>query len=179
VVSKAGRHIVVYGPSGSGKSTLAEQISQRTEVPHIELDAIFWRPGWVEKPLEEFRAEVSQILSELADGWVCDGNYHMVRDLILPLADTVVWWRPPFRVAFWRLLKQTIARCWDGKLLWGINRETWRQFFFSSKSIILYQVTHWCAYGRIGKNLEEIPHRATVIQLRSQREVDAFLRELR
>lgn len=173
-----GHHICVYGPAGSGKSTLAQQISERVGVPHIELDAIFWKPGWAQKPLEEFRADVSVALAKCPDGWVCDGNYSDSRDLILPLADTVVWWRPPFRVAFWRLLKRTIARARDGKLLWGTNRETWRKAFFSRQSLILYQMTHWRKFGKIGKNLKEIPHQASVIQLRTQKEIEAFLNKL-
>lgn len=177
-MSKSGRRIVVYGPTGSGKSTLAAQIAQRIGVPHIESDAIFWKPDWVESSPEEFRAKVLAALDRCADGWVCDGNYSQARDLILPLADTVVWLRPPFAIAFCRLLKRTIARTLDGKLLWGTNRESWRQNFFSRESLILYQMTHWRKYGKIGKNLQEIPHRAPVIQLRTQREVDAFLSKL-
>lgn len=85
-----GCHVVVYVPTSSNKSTLAGRIAQHINVPHIEIDAIFWTPDWVEKPLEEFRAEMSAVLSECPDGWVFDGNYSRVRDLILPLADTVI-----------------------------------------------------------------------------------------
>ena len=178
-VSKSGRYFVIYGPVGSGKSTLAKQISQRIGVPHIELDDIFWLPGWVGKPADEFRADVTATLSKYANGWVCDGNYYELRPLFLPLADFVVWLCPPFRVAFWRLFKRTFSNCWSGKLLWGMNRDIWRQAFFSHKSILFYQVTHWRAYCRMNKNLEEIPHRAIVIQLHSQKEADAFLSGLK
>ena len=172
------RRVVVYGPSGSGKTAIAKQISEILGVPHIELDVLYWLPGWVVKPTDRIRSEVSTLLSEYPNGWVFDGNYYELRPLILPSADIVVWWRPPFRVAFWRLLKRTIVNCWSGKLLWGINRETWRHAFFSRKSILLYQVTHWRAYGRIGRNLREVQHRAKVIQLHSQKEVVSFLKEL-
>jgi len=38
------------------------------------------------------------------------------------------------------------------------------------------QVTHWRRYEKkIGKDLKEIPHQASVIRLRSSREIDAFL----
>ncbi len=178
-MAELGRHIVVYGPTCSGKSTLARRIAQHVNVPHIEIDAIFWTPDWVEKPLEEFRAEISAVLSQCVDGWVFDGNYSRVRDLILPLADTVIWLRPPFRVAFWRLLKRTIVRCLNNELLWGTNRESWRRAFASPDSLLLYQITHWRRYDeKIKRNLEEIPHQASIVKLRSPREIDAFLSRL-
>jgi adenylate kinase family enzyme len=178
-VVEIGRYIIIRGPTGSGKSTLAGQISQRVGIPHIELDAIFWKPGWVESPLEEFRADVSAALGRCPDGWVIDGNYSRVRDLTLPMAETVVWLRPPFRVAFWRLLNRTIARCLDGKIICGTNRETWRQAFFSRDSLLLYQITHWrYHFKHTIEGLEKTPHHAEVIELRSQKEVDAFLRGL-
>ncbi len=108
--SKFSRRFVIYGPTSSGKSTLAQQISWRIGVPHIELDALFWLPDWKEKSFEQFRADVLAALNRCDDGWVCDGNYSKVRELILPLADTVIWLRPPFRIAFWRLLKRTFVR---------------------------------------------------------------------
>ena len=173
---KTGRRIVVYGPTSSGKTTMARRIAQRIEVPQIELDAIFWTPNWVKKPLEEFRAEVSTILSSYTDGWVCDGNYSGVRDLVLPLADTVVWLRPPFRGAFWWLLKRTMIRLLNRELLWGTNQESWRQQFLSRDSLLLYQMTHWRRHQkRTRQALDEIPHRASVLELRSVRDIEEFL----
>ena len=176
---KIGFHIVVYGPTCSGKSTVARHIVRSIGVPHIELDAIFWTPQWVEMPTEEFRAEVSTLLSRYSDGWVFDGNYNRVRNLILPLADTVVWLRPPFRIVFWRVLKRAIVRCWTGELLWGTNRESWRLQFFSRQSLILYTITHWRReQKRTRQALEEIPHKASIIQLHSTKEINAFLESL-
>jgi adenylate kinase family enzyme len=178
-MAEIGRYIVVYGPACSGKSTVARRLATAIDVPCIELDAIFWMPDWVEKPLDEFRADVSAALSRHPDGWVLDGNYSRVRDLILPFADTVIWLSPPFRVAFWRLLKRTVARCIDHKPLWGTNYESWRQSFFSRDSLILYQVINWRRYNKkIRQDLENIPHQASVIQLCSSREVETFLRSL-
>ena len=176
---KLGRHIVVYGPTCSGKTMVSNQIAERIRIPHIELDALFWTPQWIKKQLEEFRAEVSTILNANTDGWVCDGNYSRVRDLILPLADTVVWLRPPFRVAFWRLLKRTIIRCWNRELLWGNNRESWRLSFLSRDSLILYLIINWrSSHKKIKHALENIPHKASVIELYSSKEVDSYLASL-
>jgi len=97
-MSQIGRRIVVYRPTGSGKTTIASEIAQSIGVPHIELDAIFWLPDWLEKSVEQFRDDVLAVIDKNPGGWVCDGNYSRVRDVILPQADTVVWLRLPFRV---------------------------------------------------------------------------------
>jgi adenylate kinase family enzyme len=73
------------------------------------------------KPLDEYRADISKALNEHNEGWVCDGNYSEVRDLTLPQADTVVWLRLSYRVAFWRVLRRTVTRAWRREMLWGTN----------------------------------------------------------
>ena len=52
--------IAIVGTSGSGKTTLARAIAAATGLPHIELDAINWQPGWqdiarLDPPLFEAR----------------------------------------------------------------------------------------------------------------------------
>ncbi|HEY9878873.1 MAG TPA: AAA family ATPase, partial [Leptolyngbyaceae cyanobacterium] len=34
--------VAVVGAPGSGKTTLARQIAQKLQIPHVELDALFW-----------------------------------------------------------------------------------------------------------------------------------------
>ena len=58
--------ISVQGTSGAGKTTLARRLAARLGVPHIELDAINWQPGW--RGLNEdapalFAARVAQALA--------------------------------------------------------------------------------------------------------------------
>ncbi len=178
-MSQIGRHIVVYGPSGSGKTFVAMKIARFIGVPHIELDAIFWLPEWKEKSLEEFRKDVITALNKNADGWVFDGNYGRVRDLILPLADTVIWLRLPFWVVFWNLFKRTISRARNKEILWRSNRESWQKAFFSCDSLFLYVIKNWKRYKwKITCDLKEIPHQASVIKLHSLKEIESFLSTL-
>ncbi len=173
-----GRRIVVYGPACSGKTTVADHIAQHIGVPHVELDAVFWQPDWVEKPTEEFRADVSALLNRHVDGWVFDGNYSNVRDLILPQVDTVVWLQLPFRTVYWRALKRTVGHILRRTPLWGHSYETFRNSFLSRESLLFYIIMNWRRYKRVGQSLEEIPHHARVIELHSQREINAFLADL-
>src|SRR5688572_11642762 len=39
--------VLVIGPGGAGKSTFANALGERTGLPVIHLDALYWRPGWV------------------------------------------------------------------------------------------------------------------------------------
>ena len=173
-----GPRISIRGATGSGKTTLGHTLGQRLGLPVVELDAIYWLPNWQAKPLEQFRIDVQAALEACPQGWICVGNYRHVQDLMLPQADTVLWLRLPFRVSFWRLLKRTVARAWTQQPLWegNPNQESWRQSFFSRKSILLYAITSRKTYVETTlRVLGTTPHHATVIELRSARAVRCLL----
>jgi adenylate kinase family enzyme len=48
------KKIVLIGSGGSGKSTLARQLGEKLEINVLHLDSLFWKPGWVETPREEW-----------------------------------------------------------------------------------------------------------------------------
>jgi adenylate kinase family enzyme len=80
----------VIGSARSGKTTFAGALAQRLGVPHVELDALHWQPGWVETPADELRERVAAALG--GDGWVVDGNYgSRLGTSVLDQADEVVW----------------------------------------------------------------------------------------
>jgi adenylate kinase family enzyme len=144
-----GRRIAVYGPSGSGKSTLARQLGANLGLPVLELDAVFHaHPNWVDLTREEFRDQVAAYLADQPDGWVIDGNYSHVRDLILPLAETAIWLDLPFPTVYRRLAWRTISRSFTHGELWNGNRETLRQTFLSRESMLVWGVKSWQAHHR-------------------------------
>ncbi len=170
----------MYGPTGSGKTTVSRELGRLLGLPVIELDALFHRPNWEPTPEDEFREKIAERLARHSDGWVCDGNYRTIRDIVLPKVETVVWLRLPFPLVFWRLFKRTVTRAWTGESLWGTNYESWRMTFMSRDSILLWCITHWRAHVRgITESLREISHHADVVVLRSMREVREFLSSIR
>ncbi len=121
------RRVSVVGNSGSGKSTLARALATRLGVPHVELDAIYHQPGWQPLPVAEFRARVDRAIA--GDGWVVDGNYSAVRDLVWARADTVVWLDLPRRTVMRQVVWRTVRRAVLRVELWNGNREPWRNLF--------------------------------------------------
>lgn len=130
--------VIVVGTTGSGKTTLATALAQKMDCPFIELDALFWNPGWVQTPRDEFRRRVADAIAP--ERWAAGGNYSSARDLIWQRADTLIWLDYPMWLVEWRLLKRTLRRVVSREELWAGNRETWRNAFFSRNSLFLFAV---------------------------------------
>ncbi len=132
------KRVVVIGVTSSGKSTLAEKIAKRFELNYIELDALNWEPNWQAAPLEVFRSRVE--MATQAEKWIVAGNYHTVRDLIWPKAETILWLDYPLLTVLWRLTRRSFTRRWTQELLWGTNREPlWKHFKLWSNDSLY----HW------------------------------------
>ena len=102
------RRIVVVGTTGSGKSTLAARIASQLRITHIEMDALFWGPGWSERPYDELRLVVDEATDE--PDWVVDGYCRRTRDIIWPKANTLVWLDYPLPLIMWRLWWRALRR---------------------------------------------------------------------
>jgi adenylate kinase family enzyme len=133
------QRMVVVGAPGSGKTTLAQQLAAHFGCAFVDLDTLFWDPGWTQVPREVFRVRVADALQP--ECWATGGNYSTARDLIWGRADTVIWLDYPLTIVLWRLVCRTIRRIAMREVLWSGNRETWRKAFASRDSLILYVIT--------------------------------------
>jgi adenylate kinase family enzyme len=131
--------IVVVGSTGSGKTTLATQLADTLNLPHIELDGLYWGPNWTESPREVFRQRVSKALQ--GSCWVTDGNYSKVRDITWGQATDLVWLDYSLLLIWRRLFRRAIQRVYYQEELWNNNKESWRGQFFSKDSLFLYAHT--------------------------------------
>jgi adenylate kinase family enzyme len=172
------RRVMIVGCSGSGKTTLARELCRRLRAEHIELDAIFHQPGWSPLPLEEFRARLSERLR--AESWITDGNYDSsVQDLILPLADTVVWLDLSRATVMRQVIGRTLRRVFRRVELWNGNRERWSNLFDPrpEENIILWSFTRHPKYRDKyeRKSADPASSHAAWHRLRTRDEIDAFL----
>lgn len=98
----------IIGHAGSGKSTLARQISQKLNVPHLQIDS-FWFEGRGhrlknddETGKEKVRAFIRQEVESFIKGkaWVSDGFYPRVQSLIATRAEKIIF----LDISLWRRL---------------------------------------------------------------------------
>lgn len=172
--------IVIIGVTSSGKSTLADKLAKRFDLHFIELDALYWEPNWQEAPPDVFRVRVEAAIK--AEKWIVAGNYRMVRDLIWPNAEAVIWLDYPFMTVLWQLTRRTFTRWWTRELLWGTNREPLGKHFklWSQDSLF-----HWL-FKTYWRRKREIPvllsqpqfGHLKVIQLRNPKETSEWLGSL-
>ena len=81
--------IMIIGCGGSGKSTLARQLGEKTGLPVIHLDKLFWKPGWVSVSQEEF----DRLHRDAVAGaqWIIDGNYNRTLPERVASRDTIIY----------------------------------------------------------------------------------------
>jgi adenylate kinase family enzyme len=113
--------VSVIGCSGSGKTTFGKALATRLGVPFVELDSIFHQPGWTELPDDEFQARVREATAP--DGWVVDGNYGVVRPIVLERATTVVWLDYSRPRVMQQVIRRSVSRGLLRRELWNGNRE--------------------------------------------------------
>jgi len=172
------QRIAVVGPTGSGKTTLAAELAQRLGVPHVELDALHWGPEWAAPDLEVFRDRVAAALA--GEGWVVDGNYRKVREIIWARADTLVWLDYPLRLTLWRLLRRTVRRVGKKEVLWNGNRETWCGTLLAKDSLVRLSVQGHRRMREgypVALQLPEYRH-LRVVRLRTPKEARAWLAQV-
>ena len=80
---------MIIGCGGSGKSTLARQMGEKTGLPVVHLDKLFWRPGWVNLTREEFDVVHNAAIEEKK--WILDGNFDRTMEQRIRRCDTVVY----------------------------------------------------------------------------------------
>jgi len=150
------QRISVVGNSGSGKSTLARALAERLGLEFLELDSVVHQAGWTELPDEELVQRVSQFMDR-SSGWVVEGNYGVVRELVWERAEAVVWPDPGFVENMRSIVGRTLGRLFGRKVLWNGNRERWTNItsFDPQQSVIAWA---WVRHPIIRERYSAAPH---------------------
>ena len=167
--------IAVHGASGSGKTTLAAALATRLGVARTELDGLYHQPGWTQLPTDEFRSAVAEVVD--GPGWVVDGNYRQVRDLVWARAQVIVVLDLPRWRVIGQLLKRTVTRSAVRAELWNGNRESFRNLLSTDadRNVVLWSWrTHHCFHDEIPAEARAGAPHARVVVLRDRAASAAF-----
>jgi adenylate kinase family enzyme len=102
------KRVVVTGPAGAGKSELARELGKRLAVRVLHLDTLFWGPGWVATPPDEWNALQRRELA--GDSWVVDSQFDDMLPDWLHAADTVVFVDASPLRCLWRVSRRRLNR---------------------------------------------------------------------
>jgi adenylate kinase family enzyme len=167
------KRVLVIGSGGAGKSTFARRLGERLGLPVIHLDRLYWRPGWVETPEDEWRRKVEELCA--GESWVMDGNYSGTLDVRLAACDTVVFLDLPRTLCLWRVLKRAI-------IYWGASRPDVAEGCHENLNMEFFLwVWNYPRRSRpkVLSRLEEYGRDKQIVILLSSAEVEKFLEETR
>ena len=163
------KRVLIIGSGGAGKTTFAQALASRTGLPLTHLDQLFWHPGWVPTPDEEWDRLIAQLIAR--DSWILDGNYGRTLPRRLDAADTVIFLDLPPLVCTWRILKRQLryaGRIRPDSAPGCPERLTWE-----------FVAWVWTYRSRrrpeIMKRLDTVKSTKRIIVLRSDKEVRRFL----
>ncbi|NKB71619.1 MAG: hypothetical protein GKR89_31480 [Candidatus Latescibacteria bacterium] len=167
------RRISIIGSAGAGKSTFAVRLGTLLELPVIHLDAHYWRPNWISPPRDEWRAQLQQLFQ--GEDWIMDGNYNNTLPERIAASDAVILLAFPRRICLYRVCKRALK-------YWGRSRPDLnagcrehlpdRQFL---RWIWNYPVVNLPVTMQL---LRDVEAEKEVVILRSNRDVERFLRTL-
>jgi len=101
------KRVVILGRGASGKSTLARRLGDITGLPVIEVDKIFWRPGLIATPRDQWVAMQEKLVA--GDRWIMDGDlgpYDAV-EVRLRAADTILFLDFSLVRCAWRAIRRS------------------------------------------------------------------------
>src|SRR2546425_12966168 len=104
------KRVAIIGRGASGKSTLAVRLGEITGLPVIELDKVFWRPGLVVTPRDQWVAVQRRLVEE--EGWIMDGDLgpYDVVEVRLRAADTILFLDFSLLRCGWRAIRRSRER---------------------------------------------------------------------
>lgn len=107
--------VMIIGCGGAGKSTLARQMGEKTGLPVVHLDQIWWAPGnWQHVDREEFDRQLQLEMEK--PYWILDGNFNRTIEQRLDACDTVIYLDLPRVVCIFSWLGRVIKN-------WGHYRQ--------------------------------------------------------
>jgi adenylate kinase family enzyme len=166
------KRILIIGSGGAGKSTLAPRLGKKMGIEVVHLDKLFWNPGWVPTEKKEWAEVVRQALEK--DSWIMDGNFGGTLEMRVQACDTIIFLDMPRHICMYRILKRWVM----------YNRNTRPDMAEGCEERFDWEFFMWVwNYPKRSKPekelvMERYAKDKTIIRLRSNREIEQFLRKI-
>lgn len=90
------QRILVIGCPGSGKTTFAQHLAEKTGLPLVYLDSLYWRADRTHLTREELVDVLRTMLA--SPSWIIDGNYNGTMALRVEACEEVIFLDDPEEV---------------------------------------------------------------------------------
>ncbi len=168
------KRIIVIGNSGSGKTTFSKVLAEKTRLPLVHLDKIYWKGNWEHLTREEF-VEIIQKELEKPE-WIIDGNFNKTIPHRLKYCDTVFYFDLPTITCLWSVTKRILKN--RGKVRDDMGGNCIEHFDKQKKSlyrnIITFNKQHRNDYYEMLNGTKNI----NIIVFKSRRQVKRYLQRL-
>ena len=164
--------VMIIGCGGAGKSTLARKLGEKTGLPVVHLDRIYWEPrNWKHIEKSEFDERLAEELRK--PRWILDGNFNRTIEARLAVCDTVIYLDYPRLVCL---------KNWLGRVIqnWGHARadmaEGCSEWFDPEMAKWIWNFNK--TYRRHYYGLLENAGDKQIVILKSRRQAEKFLESL-
>jgi adenylate kinase family enzyme len=167
------KRVIVIGSGGAGKSTFARKLAGVTGLPLIHLDRLYWRPGWIETPRDEWERIVRETVA--GDEWIIDGNFGGTMEIRLGACDTVVLLDVPRFTCIRRAIKRRVTHIGRSRpdMADGCNEKIDFEYL-----LWLWRFPN-ASLRELERRLAGVEGRVRIVRLRSDRETEEFLANAR
>lgn len=122
-VGTRGLRILVLGCPGGGKTTLSRDLCRHLGLEHIELDELYWAPGWTRSERDAFVNNLKH-RTDLTDVWLVDGIYEGTEEVVSAQVTHVILLEVPIAVCVTRVLIRSLRRIFSRRRVCNGNIET-------------------------------------------------------
>ncbi len=157
----------LIGSSGVGKTTLGRALAQALGLPFVDLDELYWEPGWQPVGHDELTRRVAPTLAQ--PGWVIVGNYRATTEThVWPRITHLVVLDLPFATLLRRTAWRTLRRGLTGEPCCNGNTESLRRILHRD-GVLRYLLRNWHTRHARQQGLGDDPALAHARVLRYER----------
>ncbi|MBE7050792.1 MAG: topology modulation protein [Ruminococcaceae bacterium] len=168
------KRILIIGNAGSGKTTFGIKLAQKTGIPLVHLDKIYWSGNWEHIEKNEFDNILQKELEK--PEWIIDGNFNRTLPHRLKYCDTVFYFDVPIITCIWGVTKRILKSYGKTRSDMGGNCPE----YFDKQKLTLYRniIQFKKQHGEKYKHMLSSAKGIKVIRFKSRHRAKLFLKSI-